>query len=220
MTQPSRARLAGKARLVRRTTVRSPKFSELRVVPVRVYCLSRSQFTRVPLLALAARQAFAKISTESVADELIDVTAVTDAMTQASEKVQALEVALKVALQRQKAAETSLKNAEMEVRREDAREKLTRQQEAGRRIDRTLDRLAPEVCEFNRLSKEVTDLGNDELNRRTGDARREFIVWLFRACPDMPGCRTGVEPFQTDARWKAPWSDRLPTPDLVDEAIR
>ena len=28
---------------------------ELRVVPVRVYCLSRSQFTRVLLLALAAR---------------------------------------------------------------------------------------------------------------------------------------------------------------------
>jgi len=70
------------------------------------------------------------------------------------------------------------------------------------------------------LAKEVTDLSNDELTRRNLDAQREFIVWLFRACQDMPGCRTGVEPFQTDARWKAPWSDRLPAPDLVDEVIR
>jgi hypothetical protein len=66
----------------------------------------------------------------------------------------------------------------------------------------------------------VTDLGNDELNRRTGKAQHDFIVWLFRACSGMPGCRTGVEPFQTDPEWKAPWSDRLPTPDLADEAIR
>jgi hypothetical protein len=92
----------------------------------------------------------------------------------------------------------------MEVRREDVREKLTRQQEAGRMINRTLDRLVPEVCEFIRLSKEVTDLSNDELSRRIVDAQREFIVWLFRACQDMPGCRTGVEPFQTDARCPVP----------------
>jgi hypothetical protein len=142
------------------------------------------------------------------------------ALRQAEEQVCRLEVALKRATQRDEAAQAELKNAETEVRREDARAKLTRQQEAGRTIDRTLNRLGPEVCEFIRLSKEVTDLSNDELTRRTFDAQREFIVWLFRACQGMPGCRTGVEPFQTDARWKAPWSDRLPTPDLVDEVIR
>ena len=168
----------------------------------------------------AARQAFAHISTESVADERLEAMAVAGAMTQAEETVRTLEGALKIALQREKAAETSLQHAEMEVRREDAREKLTRQQEAGRLIDQALAPLELAVCEFNRLAKEVEALGNDELNRRNGGAKGEFIVWLFRACSGMPGCRTGVEPFQTDARWQAPWSDRLPTPDLVDEVIR
>jgi hypothetical protein len=167
-----------------------------------------------------ARQAFATISIESVADERLDATAVAGAMTQAEETVRTLEAALKIALQREKAAETSLQNAEMEVRREDAREKLTRQQEAGRLIDQALAPLELAVCEFNRLAKEVEALGNDELNRCNGGAKGEFIVWLFRAYPGMPGCRTGVEPFQTDARWGAPWSDRLPTPNLVDEVIR
>jgi hypothetical protein len=167
-----------------------------------------------------ARQAFAKISTESVADERLDATAVADAITQAEKKVLALEAALKVALQRDDDAQAALKQAETEVRREDAREKVTRQQEAARVVDRALTPLGLAIRALIPSSKEVTDIGNDELTRRTVDAQREFIVWLFRACAGMPGCRTGVEPFQTDARWKAPWSDRFPTPDLVDEVIR
>jgi len=66
----------------------------------------------------AARQAFAQISRDSVGDERLDITAVTDAMTQAEKKVSALEAALKIALQREQAAEISLNNAEMEVKRE------------------------------------------------------------------------------------------------------
>lgn len=170
----------------------------------------------------AARQACTEAD-QLLGDRLFDGVEVNEAeaaLTQAVEKVRRLEAALKVVIQRDEAAQAALKHAETEARREDAREKLTRQQEEGRTIDQTLARLEPEIREFIRLSKEVTALGNDELTRRTVDAQREFIVWLFRACPDMPGCRTGVEPFQTDARWKAPWSDRLPTPDLADEAIR
>ena len=166
----------------------------------------------------AARRAFDQISHDSVADERLDAVAVADAMTQAEEKVRALEAALKVAMQRDEDAQAALKHAEMKVRREDARVILTRQQEAGRIVDQALDILAPAVCEIIRSSKEVTDLGNDELTRRTLDAHREFVVWLFRACQGMPGCRTGVEPFQT-MRVKAP-GGCLPTPDLVDEVIR
>jgi hypothetical protein len=149
-----------------------------------------------------------------------DASAATRAVQAAESTVRQLESAVAVLWQRKEDAEAALKQAETEVRRADAREKLTQQQEAGRIVDQALDILAPAVREFIRSSKEVTDLGNDELTRRTVDAQRELIVWLFRACQGMPGCRTGVEPFQTHARWKNPWSDRLPTPDLADEAIR
>jgi hypothetical protein len=149
-----------------------------------------------------------------------DTTTAADALIRAENHLRTLESVLTIARQKHQQAEAGLKQAEMEVRREVAREKLRQQQEAGRIIDQALDNLAPAVSEFISLSKEVTDLGNDELSRRTFEAQREFIVWLFRACSTMPGCRTGVEPFQTDERWKNPWSHRLPTPDLVDEVIR
>lgn len=169
-----------------------------------------------------AREAIAQAQ-EHLNDRMVegaDTTDASDALIRAENHLRTLESVLTIAHHKHEQAEAGLKQAETEVRREVAREKLRRQQELGRVIDQALDNLAPAVREYIRSSKEVTDLGNDELNRRTFDAQREFIVWLFRACSDMPGCRTGTEPFQTDARWKAPWSDRLPSPDLVDEVIR
>ncbi len=59
----------------------------------------------------AARQAFAQISHDSVADEGLDITAVADAMTQAEKKVLALEAALRVAIQRDEAAQAALRDA-------------------------------------------------------------------------------------------------------------
>src|SRR5437870_5784736 len=135
----------------------------------------------------AARQAYAEAD-QLLGDRLFDGVEVSEAeaaLRQAEEKVRRLEVALKRAMQRDEDAQDALKQAEMEVRREDAREKLTRQQEAGRIVDQALDILAPAVREFIRSSKEVTALGNEERTRRTVDAQREFIVWLFRACRDM-----------------------------------
>jgi len=59
----------------------------------------------------AARQAFAQISHDSVADEGLDITAVADAMTQAEKKVLALETALRFAIQRDEAAQAALRDA-------------------------------------------------------------------------------------------------------------
>jgi len=164
----------------------------------------------------AARQAFAQISHDSVADERLDITAVTDAMTQAKKKVRALETALKVATQRDEAAQAALRVAEEQVERELKRELLVSLEDAARAMDAWLDSGAPVVETYHARRKAVQALGDLTINTQLTVADASFKTYLFRTCAPMAGCQTGYAVFQTDPKWSAPWSRMNPQPEMAD----
>ncbi len=166
----------------------------------------------------AARQALTEAD-QLLGDRLfdgVDVSEAEAALTQAGEKVSRLEIALKRAVQRDEEAQVSLKQAQQLIEMEVAREKLTKQLAAGKKVDECLDGLRLAVTEFSACRQAVLDLGDPGINAQLNVADLSFKTYLFRACPTMAGCATGYAAFQTDARWSAPWSETLPQPDQAD----
>jgi hypothetical protein len=163
-----------------------------------------------------AQGEFAKVTAESVNDETIDAVAVANTITQASEKVRALEAALKVAMQRQQATEVALKHAGERVQRDALRVKLTKLLDTARAVDAWLDSGKPVVDAYHDARKDVLDDGYRDIATIINVANLSFQTYLFRTCAPMANCNTGYSAFQTDPRWSNPWSMTNPQPDLAD----
>lgn len=151
----------------------------------------------------AAREAFAKISIESVADELLDVTAVADAMTQAREKVQALEAAQKVAQQRDDAAQAALKQAQSQVLIEAEAAALARLRAVALLGDRILGELESWVRNELSPSLAAAYAAAATCGRSEGQTaflhafRQAFVLCVNRACkPFIQDGRAGLTGFK------------------------
>jgi hypothetical protein len=164
----------------------------------------------------AARLDLTRISAESVNDESLDAVAVSHAMTQAEEKVRALEAALKVAMQRMEAAKVALANAGERAQRDALRKKLTKLGDTARAVDKWLDSGKPIIEAYHDARKDLLDDGYRDIATIVNVANLSFQTYLFRTCAPMANCNTGYSAFQTDPRWSNPWSMTNPAPDLAD----
>jgi chromosome segregation ATPase len=161
-----------------------------------------------------ARDEFAKVSAETVADENLDIAAVADAMAAAQNKVDAIEKALRVAKQRRAEAEEVLKAADRDAKREVLRTHLAQLGTLGTQIDDAMTHLTHVVGELIPVLNETRALGFDLVNQQLTSSNLLFKVKLLDSCKSMPGCATGESWFLRPE----PWSASLPTPDQADHA--
>ena len=146
-----------------------------------------------------------------------DATVAMQALQAAESQVRQLEVARAVLMQRKEDAADASKEAEQQSIRKLVRKDLTEEKAAGEEVGEVLNALRLAINRYIVCRKKVLEHGYPEIAAQQKDADLSFQTFLFKACPTMPGCADPYDAMKTDEKWKRPWSNMLPQPDLADQ---
>jgi hypothetical protein len=141
--------------------------------------------------------------------EELDVTVATDTMKQASDRVRVLESALGVAIQKDEAAETALKDAGWAVKLDAESDALAQLKAVAVRGDRIMGELESLVREEFTPALAAAYAATAACGRSEGQTaflhafRQAFVLCVNRACtPYIPDARAGLPAFK-DRTWSS-----------------
>jgi hypothetical protein len=164
-----------------------------------------------------AQQEFSKVSVETVADENLDIEAVTDAIEKARHKVDGIQKALLVAKQRTAAAEAALKDADWKFRQQ----KCLRLVEQLTEILHRWHAMQVAAAEYLRddavpVIEEIRGFGFDVISHKLNSFGLAFKPKLLGLYGFMPNCKTTEALFLRDE----PVSAMAPTVEDVERLKR